>query len=116
MFAFIGRKNRSSTTACKSRSQFRSFLEALEDRYLPSADVLDPTFGSGGLVNTTSNSNTGAHAIATYPNEGTVNDGKIAAVWVAFSYNGTPYMSVARYNLNGTLDSTFAGTGEVFNP
>jgi hypothetical protein len=116
MFAFIWRKNRQRTAAQKAQSRFRPGLEALEDRFVLSGGILDPTFGSGGLVNTTSNSNTGAHAIATYANEGTVNDGKIAAVWVAFSYNGTPYMSAARYNLNGTLDSTFAGSGEVFNP
>jgi uncharacterized delta-60 repeat protein len=88
---------------------------ALATSTAPSGGVLDPTFGSGGLVNTPSNSNTGAHAIATYPNEGTANDGKIAAVWVAFSSNGTPYMAVARYNLNGTLDTNFGGTGEVTN-
>jgi hypothetical protein len=52
MFAFIWRKKRSTTTIHKTRSPFRPRLEALEDRCLLSGGVLDPTFGSGGLVST----------------------------------------------------------------
>jgi uncharacterized delta-60 repeat protein len=115
MLSFIWRKIPRRPSSQEPQSRFRPRLESLEDRRLPSGGVLDPTFGSGGLVNTPSNSNTGAHALATYPNEGTANDGKIVAGWVTFSSTGAPYMEVARYNLNGTLDTNFGGTGEVTN-
>jgi uncharacterized delta-60 repeat protein len=113
MFSFTRRTNYRSTSEKKIR--FRPRLEALEDRSLLSGGVLDPTFGSGGVVNTPVNAGPyNAVGTATYPNEGTANDGKIVAATVAFgSKNGQPYMAVARYNLNGTLDNTFAGTGEA---
>ena len=50
MFAFIWRKNRQRTAAQKAQSRFRPGLEALEDRFVLSGGILDPTFGSGCLV------------------------------------------------------------------
>jgi uncharacterized delta-60 repeat protein len=99
---------------------YRPCLEVLEDRCLLSGGVLDPTFGSGGVVNTADNASAyHAVATATYPNKGTANDGKIVAATVAFSgsgaFGGTAYLGVSRYNVNGTLDTTFGGTGEVMN-
>jgi uncharacterized delta-60 repeat protein len=47
---------------------------------------------------------------------GTANDGKIVAAGDAYSSTGrtsTEYMAVVRYNLDGTLDRSFAGSGEV---
>ena len=104
--------------AAKSRPTARSQpgLEGLEDRCLLSGGVLDPTFGSGGLVTTTVGSDSRAYAVATYPNLGTANDGKLVAVGDAYTTTGKTNsldMAVARYNLDGTLDRTFGGSGEA---
>jgi uncharacterized delta-60 repeat protein len=105
-----------STASTRKQSPYHPRLEALEDRCLLSGGVLDPTFGNGGVVNTavTGGPYHGV-ATATYPNEGTANDGKMVAATVAFSgkKNNTPYLEVSRYNLNGSLDTTYGGTGEV---
>jgi uncharacterized delta-60 repeat protein len=96
---------------------FRPRLEPLEDRCLLSGGTLDPTFGSGGLVTTAVGSIDALYCdVATYPQEGTANDGKIVEVGdtsVAPHHNMGNYMAVVRYNLNGTLDTSFGGTGEV---
>lgn len=95
--------------------RYRPGLEPIEERCLLSGGLLDPTFGTGGLVSNTIGSSSRALAVATYPNAGTVNDGKVVAVGDA--YAGARAMStslaVARYNLNGTLDTSFGGTGSV---
>jgi uncharacterized delta-60 repeat protein len=86
-------------------------------RYLPDG-TLDPTFGSGGLVNTdfadlseNGNSDDFVYAIALQP------DGKIIAVGtmdgaMTYCHLGTRPVA-ARYNPDGTLDSTFGGDGRV---
>ena len=112
MWFLSSRKHRPTGGNRSGRSTFRPRLEALEDRCLPSGGVLDPTFGSGGLVNTTIGSGAAAYAVATYPSAGTANDGKIVVVGAA-STKTANYMAVVRYNLNGTLDTSFGGTGEV---
>src|SRR5438067_6010552 len=68
---------------------------------------LDTTFGSGGIVTTAISSNVDfAVAIAQQP------DGKIIAA--GYSSNGSnDDFALARYNANGTLDTTFNGTGKV---
>src|SRR5947209_12832706 len=105
--------------AAKSRPAARSRprLEALEDRRLLAGGVLDPTFGSGGLLTTSVGPTTvdsQAYAVATYPNAGTANDGKIVAAGYTVS-NGDQF-AVVRYNLNGTLDPSFGGSGKVTGP
>ncbi len=69
--------------------------------------TLDSTFGSGGsVINTAFGDFIGA---AVYPTAGTANDGKIVVVG-----DGSPSgWEVARYNPNGTLDSTFGSGGMV---
>lgn len=84
-------------------------LEMLDGRLLLSGGVLDPTFGNGGLVTT---ANGRAFAVATYPNAGTANDGKIVAAGQGSLHNAS-YIAVFRYNLDGTPDQTFGGTGTV---
>lgn len=94
-------------------------VEPLEDRCLLAGGVLDPTFGAAGLVSTNLGSDARAFAVATYPNMGNANDGKIVAAGDAFLPKARTYtmnMAVVRYNLDGTLDSTFAGAGKVTTP
>jgi uncharacterized delta-60 repeat protein len=70
--------------------------------------TLDTTFGTGGKVSTDfSSSFEWANALVLQP------DGKIVVAGVV--YNGSNYVfALARYNSNGTLDSTF-GTGGKAN-
>ena len=89
--------------------------EVCEERRLLSAGALDPTFGSSGLVSTTVAGFDNAYAVATYP-AGTANAGKVVAVGTATMTKGTTTyneLAVVRYNLDGTLDTSFGGTGEV---
>ena len=106
-----------SRGACRpAATRFRPNLELLEDRWLPSGGALDPSFGSGGLVTTNAGGFSSAYAVATYPSTGAANDGKVVAVGDAAVTRGssTYYeLAVTRFNLNGTLDTSFGGTGEV---
>src|SRR5262245_41731809 len=115
MFSFFRRKSRYSDRRRKVFADFRP-VEALEDRCLLSGGVLDLTFGNGGIVTTTVGGFSHAYAVATYANQGTANDGKVVAVGLAEPATGntqTNYMAIARYNLDGTLDRTFGGSGTV---
>jgi uncharacterized delta-60 repeat protein len=68
---------------------------------------LDPTFGSGGKVTTDfSGSDNVAQAIALQP------DGKIIAAGSAGPYPLVDF-ALARYNGDGSLDSTFGSGGKV---
>jgi uncharacterized delta-60 repeat protein len=72
---------------------------------------LDSTFGSGGVVKTDFNGgNDSVNAIVFTP------DDKIVAVGQAYVSRGKTtgeQIGVARYNANGTLDSTFGSGGKV---
>jgi uncharacterized delta-60 repeat protein len=93
------------TTAAKSRTG-SDFLVA---RY--NADgSLDTGFGSGGhTVTDFSKLNDRANAVALQPNTG----GKILVAGYATMPNGTADSALARYNANGTLDTTFGNKGKV---
>ncbi len=74
-------------------------------RYQPNG-TLDPSFGSGGEVTTKVSSNFSRAldvAIQT--------DGKIVAAGYAKEPNGSDELALVRYNLNGSLDTTF-GSGK----
>ena len=93
--------------SCFGSPQLR--LEALEDRVTPSTGgVLDPTFGSGGVVlSTFTNYNDVAQAITVQP------DGKIVIAGItrtANSKTGNDFL-VARYNTDGSLDTSFGSGG-----
>ena len=68
---------------------------------------LDHSFGTGGKVTTTiGSSDDEAYALALQP------DGKL--VVAGYSYNGSNYdLAVVRYNPDGSLDTSFNGTGKV---
>jgi uncharacterized delta-60 repeat protein len=103
-----------TTTGAAPRSRPR--LEALEDRTVPAGGVLDPTFGTGGVVNSSLGATTRAYAVATYPQEGTANDGKIVVAGIYTGPSKKSQFGVVRYNLDGSLDKSFGGSGEVAGP
>ena len=89
----------------------RCVVEDLEGRRLLSAGDLDPTFGGDGRVTT----NIAGGDIASGESLVAVqSDGKIIAVGrqLTFSggFGGGPF-AIARYNTDGSLDSSFAGDG-----
>ncbi len=86
----------------------RLAVEPLEDRTTPSGGALDPTFGSGGVV--TSSFSTGlniAEDVLVQP------DGKIVAAGSADMGRTSYDFLVARYNANGTLDTSFGSGGRA---
>jgi uncharacterized delta-60 repeat protein len=79
-------------------------------RYNPDG-TLDATFGSGGIALAPFGSPTVLDlSAALYPQAGTANDGKIIEEGENVD---TPDLLLARYNANGTVDTTFGTGGEV---
>src|SRR5437868_6767711 len=78
-------------------------VEPLEQRRLLSAVALDSTFGSGGKVVTDFNGEANSAFAAALAG------GKILVAG-SISVGGDDDFALARYNANGTLDTTF-GTG-----
>jgi uncharacterized delta-60 repeat protein len=106
----------SQRKALATRPTFRPQLEALEDRCLPSGGLLDPTFGTGGVVTELPATGANALAVATYPQAGTANDGKIVVGGFDSLPNLNTQFVVLRFNLDGSLDKSFGSGGEVFGP
>lgn len=72
----------------------------------PPSGSLDLTFGTGGKVTTSVGSDDSAYAVDFQ------SDGKV--VVAGHSYNGSTYLfAVARYNSNGSLDTSFDTDGKV---
>ncbi len=88
--------------------KLRPRLESLETRLAPAAGDLDLTFGSGGktLAEFSSTGNF-ANAMAVQP------DGRIVVVGETNTDFLNSAFGVARYNANGSLDSTFGSGGKV---
>ena len=83
-------------------------LEVLEARDCPSAGgLLDPTFGSGGIVNLPHTTDSGASAVAVQP------DGKTVIAGLISRSPGADSITVQRLNRDGSLDTTFNKTGSV---
>jgi uncharacterized delta-60 repeat protein len=80
----------------------------LEDRLVPSAGALDPTFGTGGVVTTDLGSN--ADRVAAVVGQA---DGKLVAAGVMQDTNGASEFALARYQANGALDPAFGSGGVV---
>jgi uncharacterized delta-60 repeat protein len=108
MWSLFRRKNRKAPApARRPWSSFRPSLEALEDRLCLSAGALDPTFGSGGIVNLPTTTYGSAHAVAVQP------DGKVVITGEGRTARGADVTTVERLNPDGTLDTAFNGTGSV---
>src|SRR5262245_10034422 len=91
----------------------RPQLEMLEDRCLLSAGQLDTTFGSGGLVTTNFAKKSGDYSSAV----AVQTDGKIIVAGEGaglIKNQGGWYFELARYNPNGTLDTSFGSGGKVW--
>lgn len=76
-------------------------------RYTPRG-ALDPTFGTGGIVRTDFGTNSADEAFAV----AIQSDGKLVAAGLSDS-NGSFDFALARYNSDGTLDTTFGTGGKV---
>jgi uncharacterized delta-60 repeat protein len=100
--------SRSPRGAARTR---RPALEALEGRCVPTAGVLDTTFGGTGLVSTPLPNSESFDAAATYPIKGTANDGKVVAA--GKSHAKTDDLLLVRYKADGTLDTAFGTNGVV---
>lgn len=82
----------------------------MEDRSVPSAGALDPSFGTGGVVTTARASQQRANDIAVYP-AGTSDAGKI--VVGGQRHAPTSEWLLYRYNADGSLDTGFGRGGVV---
>jgi len=92
--------------ARQPRRPYRPFLLPLEARDVPAlVGGLDPSFGTGGSVTTDFGFTDAAAAVAVQA------DGKIVAVGSADG--GSADFAIARYNPDGTLDTTFDTDGKV---
>jgi uncharacterized delta-60 repeat protein len=76
---------------------------ALPGAAVAAPGALDPSFGTGGLVTTEFGGSDSASAVAVEP------DGRI----VAAGTDGAGDFALARYNANGSLDTSFGSGGKV---
>jgi uncharacterized delta-60 repeat protein len=101
--------NAPSRRPARRRPAWRPGLERLEERAVPTAGALDPTFGAGGKVTT----DLFPRSIPTYSAAQAVQaDGKIVVAGLSVQAGGEEF-AVVRYDTDGSLDSTFGGDGRV---
>jgi uncharacterized delta-60 repeat protein len=104
----IVRLSRTRPRRLARRPAFRPRLEGLEDRLTPSGGgLLDPTFGSGGVVlNSTGTDSQALTDVTVLP------DGKLlAAGYMRGTSGGNNDFAAARYNADGTFDTSFGSGG-----
>ena len=101
------------TPVTRARRAVRPQLDPLEGRLLLAAGDLDPTFGTGGLVTT---------AFLQHRQEADPGGGRRQAVQIQIvdgqekivvAGDGGTASALARYHLNGTLDTSFGSGGKV---
>src|SRR5262249_17528446 len=90
------------------QSSFRLRVHQLEDRLTPTAGMLDPTFGVGGLVSTRFPclSDDYARAVAIDSQDRIIVAGNTGD-------QAHSDFAIARYMPSGALDTSFGGTGVV---
>jgi uncharacterized delta-60 repeat protein len=108
-YLFADRKSRARHgRPAPRRPAPRLSLEPLEDRCVPAAGMLDPTFGQNGLVTTAIGTrDEEIHSLAVQP------DGKILAAGATYSSSTSWDFALARYNANGGLDTSFGSGGKA---
>ena len=97
------------THAAAHSFTFRPRLEALENRWTPTAGAIDPTFGNGAGYVTTSLSTFSDTASSVFVQP----DGKILATGGS---GATTSAGLVRYNTDGSLDGSFGTGGVMFAP
>jgi len=109
------RKGKSGRRPAAPRRQRRTrgvqlCLESLEDRVVPSAPgTLDSSFGSGGIVLTAN-----SQGLQDAPAVQVQSNGQVVVAGEAVGSNKTGWdFRLARYNANGTLDTSFGSGGQV---
>ena len=96
---FFSHKQRRENKVNRPRPHCRLQVETLEDRCVPTAGMLDPTFGTGGFVTNDPNLGIGSgRAVLVQP------DGKMVVA-------ADPGFTAVRYNPDGSLDSSFGSGG-----
>ncbi|HUY87497.1 MAG TPA: DUF4214 domain-containing protein [Pirellulales bacterium] len=101
-----GAKAARSRAARKSVRRRPLRLEGLERRTLLDSGGLDSTFGAGGVVTTPVGTSAWVDSVAVEP------DGKIVAGGAA-TIGGQSEFALARYDANGSLDTSFGNDGIV---
>jgi uncharacterized delta-60 repeat protein len=93
-----------------------SILLAASQQAVAQAGQLDPTFGNGGIVTTDFGIQTGASNVASANAVVIQPNGQIVVVGGIPGNRDFPVPAVARYNTNGSLDTSFGTSGIVSIP
>src|SRR5262249_36858840 len=97
-----------SATRTRRPTPSRLLVHQLEDRLTPTAGMLDPTFGAGGMVPTRFPS----PSVESLRSTAVDSLGRIVVAGYVFSGPNNDF-AVARYSSAGKLDTSFGGTGVV---
>jgi uncharacterized delta-60 repeat protein len=102
----IVRLSRTRPRRLAQRPVFRPYLESLEDRITPSGGgLLDPTFGSGGTILSSTGSTQSLTDVTV------LSDGRLLSGGYMTGTSGSVDFAAARYNANGSLDTSFGSGG-----
>ena len=96
-------------TVMRTRRRIRPQVERIESRTLLRPG-LDTTFGGTGMVTTLIQKSSASEAVAVQ------SDLKVVVAGQSIGADGLEHFTIARYNTNGTLDSTFGSGGIAIIP
>lgn len=113
-FSWRNKSRAGKTHRTSTRTALR--VESLESRWVPTGGMFDLTFGSGGLTTT----DVGADGTAESPSASAVyssgtNAGKLVVAGSTYlsSQKTDRDFAVVRYNVDGSLDTTFGSGGKI---